>query len=432
MPRTNAWPILAILSMLTSMTWAQNPANANYDESKVGAYTLPDPLVTSSGIRVERAGGWAARRTELLEIYASQVYGRTPAGAAAMRGRLRFKVVAREKAFGDLATRQEMVVQLTAKKDGPEMRILLYLPNKRAGSVPVFLGMNFNGNHSVTNEPGVALATGWMRNRDDGLVVNHRATEKSRGGEASRWPLEKILRGGYGVATIYYGDLFPDHAAGLADSIIPHYYAVGQTAPAADEWGAIGAWAWGMSRALDVLERTPGVNPRSVILHGHSRLGKAALWAGAQDERFAIVIANESGEGGAALARRNFGETVERINTAFPHWFSRNFRQYSQRVATLPVDQHELIALMAPRPIYIASAAGDQWADPHGEFLAARAASPVYRLLGKDGLGALTMPELHQPVTTTIGYHIRAGRHDVTDYDWEQFINFANLHLGRR
>lgn len=423
---------ITILLILATAFGAQNPQNANYDEAKVGSYTLPDPLVMQNGERVREARQWAARRAELLEIFASQVYGRTPPQAEAMRGKLRFATSSRQpRALEGLATREEITVHLTNQPDGPRMSLLLYLPNSRKGRVPVFLGMNFNGNHSVTSEPDVKLATGWMRPDSAGRIVNNRATPQARGMEATRWSLTRIIRSGYGVATVYYGDLFPDHQQGWSDSVIPHYYRRGQTAPDPAEWGALGAWAWGLSRALDVLERTPGVDPREVILLGHSRLGKAALWAGAQDTRFAMVISNNSGEGGAALARRNFGETIERINTAFPHWFAANFRQYGQRVDSLPVDQHQLLALIAPRPLYLASAAEDLWADPRGEFLAARAADPVYRLLGTNGLGATVMPGIHQPVTTTIGYHIRAGKHDVTDYDWEQFINFANLHRRR-
>jgi hypothetical protein len=307
--------------------------------------------------------------------------------------------------------------------------MLLYVPNAAKRPVPAFLGLNFDGNHAVHPDPGIRLSTAWM---DDGPgVVEHRATEAARGTNAAAWPVERILDRGYALATVYYGDVEPDHAegwkAGVRSRIGPG--ATGRFAP--DDWGAIGAWAWALSRALDVLSKDPDVDGARVAVIGHSRLGKTALWAGARDERFAMVVSNESGEGGAALARRRFGETTERITRVFPHWFAPRYRAYADREDALPVDQHMLLALAAPRPLYVASATEDLWADPKGEFLAAKAAEPVYRLLGRDGLGADTPPSPDRPVGQTIGYHRRTGKHALTAYDWELFLDFADRHLRR-
>ncbi|MFN7922713.1 MAG: acetylxylan esterase [Bryobacteraceae bacterium] len=415
--------MLPLLLLVAAVAAAQT----NYNESAVVDYTLPDPLVTRQGARVTKASQWPARRAEILDLFQSQVYGRS----AARPAKIEFEIARQDaEALGGKAVRKEVTVWLTPDRKGPSMSVLVYTP-KGAGPFPVFLGLNFNGNQAVHADPGIAISKNWMRPARDGSVENNRANEKSRGTEASRWQIDYVLSRGYAVASVYYGDIFPDHKDGLGDSIIPRLYRPGQTAQAPDDWNAIGAWAWGLSRALDYIEKDPSLDAKRVAVHGHSRLGKTSLWAGAMDERFALVISNDSGEGGAALARRNFGETVERINTAFPHWFNANFKRYNKDVAGLPVDQHMLIALIAPRPVYIASAQEDLWADPRGEFLGGKGADPVYRLLGTDGLAASDSPPLHQPVMSRIGYHVRAGKHDVTKYDWEQFVAFADKHMKR-
>lgn len=404
---------------------------ANYDEAKVGHFYLPDVLTMVDGSRVKTPEDWRTkRRPELLQLFEKHMFGRAPGKPEG----LKFEVTStKANALDGLATRKEIRITASSKPEWRGVDVLLYVPNKATKPVPAFAGLSFGGNHAVTTETDVALSKAWHRSANDGTVKDNRVTEAARGKESSRWPLKMILERGYAVATADYNDIEPDHAQGWKESVRSIF---GEHAKNPDQqpegWGAIGAWAWGLSRIMDYLETEKEIDSKRVAVIGHSRLGKTSLWAGAQDERFGIVISNNSGEGGAALARRNFGETVHRINTSFPHWFNGNYKKYNEDVYSLPIDSHLLIALAAPRPVYIASAVEDTWADPKGEFLGGVYAEAAWRLHGKPGIGTFTYPSVDRPVGEDIGYHVRTGKHDVTDYDWEQYLKFADKHFKKK
>ena len=398
--------------------------DANYDEANVPEYQLPDPLKLSDGRLVADAETWRTRRRpEVLELFRREMYGRAPEP----RDDTIFGVNAEDPtALDGTAIRKQVEVMFSRDSS---MEILIYLPAAAEGPVPIFLGLNFGGNQTIHSDPAIHLSKSWMHERGTG-VVDHRATKASRGASSSRWDVSAILKRGYGLATIYYGDIDPDFHDEFQNGVHPLFDSDGQSRPG-DAWGSISAWAWGLSRAMDYFEIDDDIDHRRVAVMGHSRLGKTSLWAGARDERFALVISNDSGCGGAAISRRRFGETVARINTVFPHWFCGNFKKYNGNEDALPIDQHMLVALIAPRPVYIASADGDQWADPKGEFESGLYADPVYRLLGTEGIGAREMPEINKPVMNQIGYHIRSGKHDVTSFDWQCYLDFADKHLSR-
>ncbi len=416
---------------------------ANYDESKIPCVVLPEPLLTKDGRKVDSAKLWNdVRRPELLDLFTKEMFGvRQLPASAVLTMRVDKLAESDPNALGGKATRHQLRLRffnVSAKNDqpndnDPKVDVLIYTPNNVKKKVPAFLGLNFRGNHTVSTDPGIVLGTVWAKPEGSKNFVPTPAKEEDRGVQSSRWPLEMILDKGFAVVTAYYGDIEPDFDGGIKFGVRKLVYSDDES-PKPDEAGAIATWAWGLSLIREVVVEknsdSLNIDPTRIAVHGHSRLGKTALWAGATDPKFALTISNDSGCGGAALSRREFGETVFRINTSFPHWFCGNFKKYNQDVNSLPFDQHELIALIAPRPVYVASAEEDRWADPKGEFLSAFHADPVYRLLGTDGINGVTrMPEVEQSVGGTIGYHLRTGKHDVTEFDWECFLNFAAKHF---
>jgi hypothetical protein len=412
-----------VLPAQTQKTPAKEVAGipVNYDEDRVGTYTLPDPLVPANGKPVRDAQTWIKeRRPEIVKLFEENQFGSSPARPAAMS----FDVFDKgTPALDGSAIRRQVTIYFSAGKSGPKMDLLVYLPAAATKPVPLLLNISFAANSTtVVDDPGVKPGMVWNREKQKVPATP---------GGIGRLNVRPFLERGFGVATVYYGDIDPDFLGGIPHGVRALYLKSGQTEPAANEWGAIAAWAWGLSRALDYLETDKGVDAKRVALLGVSRLGKTVLWAGAHDTRFRAVIASCSGEGGAALSRRNYGETIAHLTapTRYPYQFCANYGEFANRVDQFPVDAHMLIALMAPRPLLLQTGLTDLWSDPKGEFLAAAAAGPVYRLLGQPDLGTETWPAPGEPILKTLGYYMHAGGHGTAPEDWAVFLKFLEIHL---
>ena len=384
---------------------------------------LPDPLVMFNGRRVATKEEWTQqRRPELKALFEHYMYG-----TMLSKPHVRFALDNVDKNFlNGKATKKEITVSFGSDPKTPRLHLMLIVPNGKPRSLdsgtgargfPVFLGLNFYGNHTVVTDTNVALPAAWLPDGAPG-AVDHHATEKGRGAQAEGWAVEQTIDRGYAFATFYHGDIEPDRPN--APDGMRAYLRLGE------DVGTLAIWAWGMSRAVDYLVTDKDIDPKRIAAVGHSRNGKAVLLAAAFDERIALTIPLQAGCGGTAPSRGKIGESVKVINEHFPHWFNAEFKKFNEQPDRLPFDQHCLVALMAPRPVLFAAATEDTWANPAGQFEVLQAADPVYRFLGVDGLDAKQMPEVNQLVGNRLGYFIRPGKHSMTRGDWKVFLDFAD------
>ncbi|MCX6952640.1 MAG: acetylxylan esterase [Verrucomicrobia bacterium] len=384
---------------------------SNYDEAKVGSYTLPDPLVLKSGRPVRDVATWTkVRRPELIGLYEQEIFGRVPERAP----KVSFAEVQSEGPGFAGAVRKHIVVTVGEGAAAMKVNVVLFTPSAATKPVPVALQLLFGDPAGYTPPPPPPSA--------DGKAPVRRFNDAG--------PVADFIARGWGYASVRYTEIQPDAATTNQAGVQAQAYAPGQTKPAPGEWGTIAAWAWGASRVLDYLETDRAVDAKRVALVGHSRLGKTVLWAGARDPRFALVFSSCAGEMGSSLARRDFGESLDDMAANFPWQFVSTFPKYAGRWSDLPVDTHTIIALNAPRPVFVTAGTEDLWADPHGEFLALVAAGPVYRLLGKPDVGASVLPALDTPlISGSLGFHYHTGKHTITESDWKAFFDFAGRHL---
>jgi hypothetical protein len=417
-----------ILLVICPRTFCQNPPArvvagipVNYSEDSVGVYTLPDPLILLNGEKVKNAKTWyEKRRPEIIKLYEENQFGSSPAAPKDMT----FKVIEKgNPAFDGKAIRRQITVYFTKDTSSYKMDLLIYLPANAKGKVPLLINASFSANESTIQDPGIKNGFIWGR---DGKRVA--APKNSPFG---RFNILPFIEQGIGVATVYYGDIEPDFPWGIKYGIRGYYLKPGTSKPGPGDWGAIAAWAWGLSRAMDYFVTDKDINAQRVALFGVSRLGKTVLWTAAKDSRFAMVIASCSGEGGAALSRRNYGETIKHLadSTRYFYQFCGNYGKYGDRINEFPVDANMLLSLIAPRPVLLQTGDKDFWSDPKGEFLAAIAAGPVYKLLGAEGLEAKEMPPAGKPIMSTLGYYMHSGGHGALPTDYPVFLDFMKKNL---
>ncbi len=362
----------------------------NYKEENVRPYTLPDVL-RPGGVRIVSAEEWVrSGRPTILELFRKNVFGRVPGTSYTEK----FKITGDTNIMGGLANQKKIEIVI-ASGESLTIHLMLFTPVNSKKKVPVFLLL----------DPFTPNAD-WNVNTES-------------------LPVREALKRGYGIAVFSAADLDPDNFDNFRNGI----HAILDKNPRPDDaWGTLAAWAWGASRCLDYLVTDKAIDNNKIAIAGHSRGGKAALWAGAEDTRFTMVISNESGAGGAALARRRFGETVERLNTAFPHWFCKNYSKFNNNEDNMPIDMHMLLALSAPRPLYVSCADEDLWGDPQGSYTSLYNAVPVYKLLGKSSDIPEIMPKLEkQLISGRVGFHIREGAHSLLLKDWNRFMDFADI-----
>jgi hypothetical protein len=393
----------------------------NYTEANVGDYELPDALVLADGQKVCDVETWyRKRRPEIVKLFEENQYGRIPSHPKDMSFDIFDKGTS---AFEGKAVRRQVTIYFSKDKSRPKVDLLIYLPANADTPLPMLLNLSFTANSLTVNDPGVKEGEIWNRQKQ--------RVPASSGRRFGTLNVLSFLEKGFGIATVYYGDIDPDFEGGLSHGVRSLYLKSGQTERAPNDWGAIGAWSWGLSRVMDYFETDDSVDSKRIAIMGVSRLGKTVLWAGAIDTRFAMVIDSCSGEGGSALSRRNYGETIAHLvePSRYPYWFCPNYCRYGDHVDEFPVDAHMLLALIAPRPVLLVTGNTDKWSDPKGTFLSAVAAGSVYDLLGKKGLGTNDLPPAGEPILNDIGFYMHDGGHGPHPSDLDVILKFMQMHL---